>query len=265
MNSTAVLDPPCSLDRITDDTYRQKFTYLPAIIQDWMAPYGGLNGKEILDFGCGEASTAMGIALQHQPARVVGIDIGSDPDLCLPLARRQLGLSELPPRLSLHKIEPGQVHDPEDRFDLIYSWSVFEHVEQTLLAATLEQLRRMLKPGGKLMIQIAPLYFSAEGSHLLPWIPEPWGHLVNQHSRYRAKLAGCTEPALFTSLWGMYTTLNRITAPQLIAAVQAAGFTLLRKYFTHNQSKIPEALQGVYTEEVLRTDQVVLLATPAAQ
>jgi hypothetical protein len=85
---------------------------------------------------------------------------------------------------------------------------------------------------------------------------------VNQHSRYRAKLAGRIDEAQFSSLWGMYSTLNRITAPQLIAAVHAAGFTLLRKYFTYNKSEIPQVLHGVYTEEVLRTDQVVLLATP---
>jgi SAM-dependent methyltransferase len=262
MDSSAVLEPSWSLDRITDDTYRQKFTDVPLIIQNWMAPHGGLHGKEILDFGCGEASSAMGIALQYQAARVVGIDIMSDPDLCLPLAQQQLGLQELPPNLSLHQVKPGQMHDPEDQFDLIYSWSVFEHVEQTLLATTLEQLRGMLKPGGNLMIQIAPLYFSAEGSHLNPWIPEPWGHLVNQHSRYRAKLAACTDEARFRLLWSTYSTLNRITAPQLIAAVHAAGFTLSREYFTTDKREIPEVLQGVYTEEVLRTDQVVLLATP---
>jgi 2-polyprenyl-3-methyl-5-hydroxy-6-metoxy-1,4-benzoquinol methylase len=187
MTPASVLDQSWSLDRITDDTYRQKFTDVPAIIRDWMAPHGGLAGKEILDFGCGEGTAAMGIALQHKAARVVGIDIVSDPDLCLPLAQQQLGLEELPLNLRLHRVKPGEMHDPRDQFDLIYSWSVFEHVEQTLLAGTLETLRGMLKPGGKLMIQIAPLYFSAEGSHMNRWLAEPWGHLVNQHSRFRAK------------------------------------------------------------------------------
>jgi SAM-dependent methyltransferase len=262
MESTALLQPAWSLDRISDETYRQKFTYLPSILQDWMAPYGGLHGKEILDFGCGEATTAMGVALQYEATRVVGIEIGRDADRCLPLAQQQLGLEELPPNLTLHRTMPGKMHDPADRFDLIYSWSVFEHIEQTLLAPILEQLRGTLKPGGKLLIQIAPLYFSAEGSHLNPWIPEPWGHLVNQHSRYRNKLVACTSESLFKSLWGTYRTLNRITAPQLIDAVKAAGFTLVREYFTQDNREIPEVLQGVYTEEVLRTDQVVLLATP---
>jgi SAM-dependent methyltransferase len=262
MSSTAAFAPAWSLDRITDDTYRQKFVYLPWIIQDWMTPYGGLEGKEIFDFGCGEASTAIGVALQYQAARVVGIDIVADPDLCRPLAQQQLGLEELPSNLCLHRVTPGEMHDPEDKFDLIYSWSVFEHVDQTLLAITLEKLRGMLKPWGKLMIQIAPLYFSAEGSHMNRWLAEPWGHLVNQHSRYRAKLEGCTDEATFKLLWSTYSTLNRITAPQLIAAVHAAGFTLAREYMTRDEREIPEVLKGVYTEEVLRTDQVVLLATP---
>jgi 2-polyprenyl-3-methyl-5-hydroxy-6-metoxy-1,4-benzoquinol methylase len=81
MESTALLQPTWSLNRITDKTYFQKFTYLPTIIEDWMAPHGGLKGKEILDFGCGEGTTAMGLALQHEAARVVGIDIVADVDL----------------------------------------------------------------------------------------------------------------------------------------------------------------------------------------
>jgi hypothetical protein len=168
----------------------------------------------------------------------------------------------LPPNVSLHRVQTGAVHDPADKFDLIYSWSVFEHVEQTLLASTLEQLRGMLKPGGKLLIQIAPLYFSAEGSHLHDHVTEPWGHLVNQHSRYRNKLTACTDETLCHALWETYSTLNRVTAPQLINAISEAGFTLLREYFTLDKQEIPEVIQGVYTEEVLRTSQIVLLATP---
>ena len=56
-----------SLDSITDETYRTKFVALPKIIAEWTAEYGGLAGKEILDFGCGEATAALGMTLQYGP------------------------------------------------------------------------------------------------------------------------------------------------------------------------------------------------------
>src|SRR5207248_9362017 len=118
-----------SLDRITDETYREKFTTVPRIIEDWMAEHGGLEGKDILEFGCGEGTTALAIALQHHRARVVGIYIMPDPERCLPLAKDQLGLDELPSNFSLHRVSAGKMHNSSDRLDLIYAWSVFEHVD----------------------------------------------------------------------------------------------------------------------------------------
>lgn len=64
-----------SVEAITDPEYRVKFLDVPNIIQDWTSPYGGLAGKDILDFGCGEGTMAMGVALRHGAARVVGVEI----------------------------------------------------------------------------------------------------------------------------------------------------------------------------------------------
>src|SRR5215813_2240725 len=96
--------------RISDDTYRTKFIDLPRIIQDWIGEHGGFIGKEVLDFGCGEATTALGIALQYDPGRVVGIDIISNIKKCAPYAEAQLGLERLPKNLQLLQVRPGHLH-----------------------------------------------------------------------------------------------------------------------------------------------------------
>lgn len=256
--------PQWSEGSITDAKYRQKFVDVVNIIADWMKPAGGLAGKHILDFGCGEATSAIGIALRHPDSRVIGIDIMDDVKLCTPLAAEQLLLQELPANLSLFQVAPGDLAGTEHGFDLIYSWSVFEHVNQGLLDPILRQLRATLRPGGKLFIQIAPLYYSMDGSHLMSRVPEPWGHLANQTSTYKAKLrATCASEAEFAEVMSMFETLNRLTATQLHEAVTQAGFTIEREFTTTQDQPIPANLLETYSEIVLRTNQIALLASKA--
>jgi SAM-dependent methyltransferase len=252
-----------STDRIQDPVYRTKLVDLPNIISDWVSQYRTLDSCEILDFGCGEATSALGFALHPEIKRVVGIDIMPDPDLCAPLARQHLGLTNLPAKLALHRVRPGALHNPVDKFDLIYSWSVFEHIRQDLLSATVQMLRMALRPGGFLFVQIAPLFYSSEGSHYFPQVPERWGHLINQTDLYREKLAAAvgSEEHLRAAL-STYETLNRITASELVRVIEGGGFEILRDYRTREDYEIPPGLLTTYNEEVLRTNQIVLLARP---
>jgi 2-polyprenyl-3-methyl-5-hydroxy-6-metoxy-1,4-benzoquinol methylase len=246
--------------KIVDSTYREKFVELPRIISEWVGEYFPIEGKDVLDFGCGEATTALGLLLQSKPRRVVGVEIQDEYLRCLPLARQQLGLDFLPDNLNLFKVNPGEMHDPSDKFDLIYSWSVFEHVEQKYIASIFENLYLMLKPGGLFFMQIAPLYFSAEGSHLKPWIPEPWAHLRHQHNVFEELLkAGCPSETERETLWSVYTTLNKVTANQMVKFAKNVGFEILRDYRTTNQPAVPNDILEIYSQEILDTDQVVLL------
>ncbi|HUJ11305.1 MAG TPA: class I SAM-dependent methyltransferase [Verrucomicrobiae bacterium] len=226
-----------------------------------MAEHGGLAGKDILDFGCGEATAALGIALQYEPRRVVGVEIQQvELDRCLPHARDQLRLESLPENFSLHCVEPGMLPNRDDQFDLIYSWSVFEHIDQSLFPRMLDSLRSLLKPEGFLFIQVAPLYYSAEGSHMMPWVPEPWGHLLNQHDIYYSKLASAVrDPEQLRLLWSTYRTLNRITAPGLVTLVRQAGLEIVRDYRTKDEYVIPSELAEIFQPEILSTNQIVLL------
>jgi len=246
---------------IADEGFRDRFLKLPMIIDTWVSPYLSLKGSRVLDFGCGEGITALGLTLKHAPAEVIGVDIMPDPDRCPEQAKKHLGLETLPETMHLHRVRAGELPDEARDLDLIYAWSVFEHVDQTILGEVLGQLLSRLKPRGLLFVQIAPLYYSSLGSHLCHKVPEPWGHLTTQTNLYEARLrAACESEEEFESLWSTFRTLNRITAEELEQAIVKAQFKVLRKYTTTETAKPPATLTAIFKEAVLRTDQVVILA-----
>jgi len=244
-----------------DEVFRAKFLTVPTILDSWISQHFPFRGADVLDFGCGEGISALALALNYEPRSVVGVDIMPDPERCLPLAQENLGLQDLPANLRLYRVAPGFLHDTAARFDVVYSWSVFEHVEDRMLSTAVDLVRSALRQGGLFFAQIAPLYFSAEGSHLMHKIPETWGHLLNQHNVYHQKLCVAVPDAEERSaLWSTYRTLNRITAPELVERIKGAGFDILRTYSTKESMDPPPRLLAIYQREVLITNQIVVLA-----
>jgi cyclopropane fatty-acyl-phospholipid synthase-like methyltransferase len=253
-----------SITTITDPTYRTKFFGVADVIADWLKDRGGLEHRDILDFGCGEGTTALGIALRYRARRVVGLETHEEIDNCARYAKTQLGIEVLPANLHLRKMAPDQTLDSLGTFDVIYSWSVFEHVRQDLIIDCFKKMKRVLRTDGSMFLQTTPLYYSAEGSHLKPWIPEPWAHLsMQQDLFYEALRARTHSRQQADELQYVYETLNKVTAPQLLRDVKAAGFQVIREYRTRDEHPIPDELKQIFNEDVLMTNQLVLLAKHA--
>lgn len=269
-----------SEDNIVDPLYRTKFIDVPDIINDWLDGVGGFSGKDVLEFGCGEGTMALGVALRKGARRVVGVEVLDVYRECLPIARRQLSLSELPDNLSLCQIEPGEDLKAFGQFDVVYSWSAFEHVDQALLPRAFASIRAIVKLCGTFFLQISPLYYSANGSHMGPWIPEPWAHLWMQGNQFQRRLltAAETSPevrnewsvyipadadttAERSALWDTYVALNRVTVHQLRHLARQAGFEIVREYRTLCDAAPPPELAEIYDAEALVTEQIVLLMT----
>jgi len=248
-----------------DPHFKARFVDVPAILADWFRPYSRIQDADVLDFGCGEGIAALGLALGFHPRRVVGVDIMPDPARCLEVAKKNLPIESLPECLQLHQVEPGHLHNDADRFDLAYSWSVFEHVDQTLLDQSLALIRSALRPGGLFLAQIAPLYYSAEGSHLNHVLAAPWVHLRTQQNRLedmlRRAVPDVTEA---NALWSTYCTLNKITHQDLVSRIRSNGFDILRTFTTTQDIKPPAELLDVFKAEALTTNQVVVLARASA-
>ena len=252
---------PWSLENIKDPTYRTKFVNVPDIIADWVREHGGVAGRDLLDFGCGEATMALGMALRHSARRVVAVDTHGEIDNAAPYAKAQLGLERLPDNLELVRIDANSSLDELGYFDIVYSWSVFEHVSQDLITDCFVKLKRVMRPSGVMFLQTTPLYYSAQGSHLTSLISEPWAHLtMQQNLLYAALRKNAENMDRANRLQWVYETLNRATAPQLLRSAKKAGLAIVREYRTHDEIPVPEELKEVYTEEALSTNQLVFLA-----
>ncbi|WP_426050891.1 SAM-dependent methyltransferase [Brevundimonas sp. SL161] len=244
----------------SDPLLLRKLSTLPEIIESWIAPYGGFSGREVLDFGCGFGETAAGIALQYDVTRVVGVDVQDKPARCEPLLMEKIGIGGLPDHLTLAQIEKGALLG-EQEFDLVISWSVLEHVQRDSLRQTIADLWTALRPGGLAFVQISPLYFSPEGSHLWAIGYGGWEHLLRQTSEVLADIEAA--PHLTTEakdrLVRLYSTLNRVTANELTAHCDAVGFEVVRQQRDRTEKTPSACLTEAYCVEALTTDQIVLL------
>jgi SAM-dependent methyltransferase len=97
----------------------------------------------VLDFGCGCGRTLRHFADLKQ-ARLYGTDYNS---ALVGWCRVNLAFADL----AVNALEPPlQYLDSE--FDLVYAFSVFSHLPETLQHAWMHELRRVLKPHGHLLI-----------------------------------------------------------------------------------------------------------------
>jgi ubiquinone/menaquinone biosynthesis C-methylase UbiE len=116
-------------------------------IPNWPGPRASSLGAPMLDVGCGWGRWMVSAACAGY--RPVGIDIKPD---AVAAATRVLrshghaggafvaGLTALP--------------FPDDHFDLAFSYSVLQHVPRSHAAACLKEIRRVLKPNGRCMIEL---------------------------------------------------------------------------------------------------------------
>jgi ubiquinone/menaquinone biosynthesis C-methylase UbiE len=139
--------------------------FLPAAGHDWLLPLydpfvrllGGDRARKklfdqagirpvqnILDIGCGTGTLSVSMQRDHPNVHITGID----PDEKA-LSRAQKKAQQAGASIQFDQGFSDQLPYPDASFDHIFSTFMFHHLKETEKAKTLQEVRRVLKPGGR--------------------------------------------------------------------------------------------------------------------
>jgi len=220
-----------------------------------------IDARRVLDIGCGDGAIDLGLCKKARPARLLGLDlVQTDIDDLKTLAEAA-GCGEWPRNLEFGVCSPTLIPLPDSSMDVVVSWSVFEHVSSPV--EVLSELRRVIRPGGFMFLQIWPLYRSQHGSHLWFWYPNGWEHQLRAPAELidEVKKSDSQSSDVVDEMLTDFTTLNRLTIDDLQRALGAAGFRIRRLALQTDVIEIPRSLTHVSVSD-LATSGVKLIAIP---
>lgn len=201
-------------------------------IYEEFKPYWNLEGKTVLDVGCGLGGKLLFYA-ESGAKRVVGIDRRS---FSVASASRLAGGQNNGKGIRVTVADGAEIPFADDAFDVVVSINVMEHVADP--ASVLRECRRVLRPGGYLYLHFPPFY-SPWGAHLDGWINFPWPHLFFSERTLVQAAAFVEEQEHYNERfippaqvhWGELQELyelNRLTIHQFSQMVREANLRVLQ-------------------------------------
>lgn len=119
---------------------------LPAERQNWMHPIRWIpSSGSLLDVGCNVGELLIYAGSLYPRLELAGIEVNSE---ALEVARRRLPYAEL------HGGSASSLPFASERFDCVTCIEVLEHVPAADRAASLREMRRVLRPGGRLVLRV---------------------------------------------------------------------------------------------------------------
>lgn len=217
-----VADPPTEPARLLDRTVRRA-ERVDALL--------AVRGKRVLDVGCGRGQLAHRLASEHG-ATVVGVDIEQYPEWA----------EHVHPNLTLRRLDLTEAHDlPPESFDVIYSYSVLEHVRHPF--RMLQVCRALLAPGGRFLL-VAHLYRSATGSHRSREVFFPWPHLLFTDDVFERFYESQGRPPQRPA-W-----LNRLTHADYFRTFELLGYVVEKEFVRRRE--LDTAFYERFAEELSR-------------
>lgn len=133
-----------------------------------------VNGRDVLDFGCGSGGLALYLATQKSPRFISGVDLYADD-----IDRANAALKAISP-LPVARVEflvgsEDGLPYSDAQFDTLLAFDCMEHVMAP--AAIMAEWRRVLRPGGKVLIEWYT-FKGPWGPHMTALVPIPWAHVI---------------------------------------------------------------------------------------
>jgi SAM-dependent methyltransferase len=196
-----------------------------------------IDGADVLDFGCGEGYQVL--ALLALGARsVTGVDIVPG------LVSRAKELTQGYEGISITDAVPNMA-----TYDVIISQDSLEHFVDA--ETILDVWRRVLRPGGSVLVTFGPPWLAPYGAHMHFFTPVPWVHLLfpertvmSVRSRFRddgATRYEAVEGGLAKMTVRRFERLVRERGFQIVSVrrdtvkgLPGAGVPVLREFVTNN-------------------------------
>lgn len=137
--------------------------------------------SKILDFGVGWGRIIRAFSKEVPAENLFGVDV--DPDIIEECER-----NGVPGRLS--RIDPtGKLPFDDNEFDVIYAYSVFSHLPESVHLHWLRELSRVLKPGGVFVSTV-------ENHRFVEGLTDPEQTAKSEWLKFVSRLAGDTDTLL---------------------------------------------------------------------
>lgn len=234
-----------------------------------------VNGKDVLDFGCGNGPLSLFLATTRAPRSITGVDLYAD---AIARAEASLATIDPAPAMPVRFLVGGHGGMPvaDQCADTLLAFDCLEHVMDP--AAILAEWHRVLRPGGKALVEWYP-YAGPHGPHMDSLIPIPWAHhIFGQRAMFETCEALYDDPAFQPRHWDLDATgaklpnkwrqwrsfaeqgyINELSTRDFRRMAKAAGFSFAR-YERHGVLSNKPALAPV-TRALTRVPGIADLVT----
>ncbi|WP_395377006.1 class I SAM-dependent methyltransferase [Marinicella sp. W31] len=214
------------------DWFYLHFDHAARVIKELMFNNSDKLKGKILDVGCGDGVTDLGLFLRMQPELLVGID----PFKGFEGIEAACQANHIPEHLVKHEnlrftADSGnEIPFDDDSFDVVLSWGSLEHIAGGYDKA-LAEITRVLKKDGILFAHPG-LFYGEVGNHLREFFDDPFIHLKIPEEELKQRLMtakpnymerlGKTYPP--EDYWRWYKELNPITVDSMERELRALGY-----------------------------------------